>query len=129
MILYWINSDSASKNFLSKQEYYLSILFAGIIFYDYYFDYNSKDISIIMNYIDFLKYHIKTAKFLYFDFFNHYFAKLITNKDLPSEQKKFLMKYYQISENCDSYGYLNITKNSFQNIILSRKNNNKKNIN
>ena len=128
LILYWINSDSASKNFLSKQEYYLSILFAGIIFYDYYFDYNSKDISIIMNYIDFLKYHIKTAKFLYFDFFNYYFAKLITNKDLPSEQKKFLMKYYQISENCDSYEYLNITTNSFQNIILSRKNNNKKKV-
>ena len=127
LMLHRISLDSASKNFLSNQEYFLSVLFAGIIFYDYYFDYNSKDISIIMNYIDFLKYHIKTAKFLYFDFFNYYFAKIITNKDLPFEQKKFLIEYFQIQENCDSYGYLNITKSSFQNIILSTKKNNNNN--
>ena len=124
LMLYLLNSVSASKSYLSKKEYYLSVLFAGIIFYDYYFDYNSKDISIIMNYINHLKYHIQTAKFFYIDFFNYFFGKIISNKDLESEQKHFLMEYYQITENCDSYEYLNNTKNSVQNITSSTKNSN-----
>lgn len=123
LMLYLSNPSSASKNFISKKEYFLGVLFAGNIFYDYYFDYNSKDISIIMNYIDPCKNHIKIAKFFYVDFFNYFFGKILNNRDLSSEQKNILMKYFQISENCDSYEYLNIRKNSFQDIISSTKNN------
>ena len=123
LMLYLSNPSSASKNFISKKEYFLGVLFAGNIFYDYYFDYNSKDISIIMNYIDPCKNHIKIAKFFYADFFNYFFGKILNNRDLSSEQKNILMKYFQISENCDSYEYLNIRKNSFQDIISSTKNN------
>jgi len=76
-----------------------------------------------MNYIDPCKNHIKIAKFFYVDFFNYFFGKILNNRDLSSEQKNILMKYFQISENCDSYEYLNIRKNSFQDIISSTKNN------
>ncbi len=125
LMLYLINPASASQNYLPKQkkEYYLSVLFAGNIFYDYYFDYNSKDISILINYIVLLKDDMKAAKFFFLDFFNYFFRKIISNDDLPSEQKNFLMEYYQISKNYDSYENLNISKNPFHNIISSTKNN------
>ena len=40
------NDKSASKNHLNNSEYYLSILFALNIYYDYYIDSNSKDINL-----------------------------------------------------------------------------------
>lgn len=66
---------------------------------------------------------MKAAKFFFLDFFNYFFRKIISNDDLPSEQKNFLMEYYQISKNYDSYENLNISKNPFHNIISSTKNN------
>ena len=125
-MLYFLNPSATSKNYLSNQEYYLSVLFAGNIFYDYYLKYYSQDISVIMNYIYFLKQHIKTAKSFYIDFFNYFLGKIITNNNLPFEMKLFLMKYFRINENCDSYKYLNIANNSFLNINSSSKYNNKK---
>ena len=41
------NRKSASKDYKNNYDYYLSIIFAGNIFYDYYFDSNPKDIEIL----------------------------------------------------------------------------------
>ena len=81
------NRKSASKDYKNNYDYYLSIIFAGNIFYDYYFDSNPKDIEIIMNYIEFIHEHFKKAKKIYKSFFNYFFDKIITNFYLSLKKK------------------------------------------
>jgi hypothetical protein len=39
------NIKSASNDYKKNSEYYLSLIFAGNVFFDYYIDYYSKDIQ------------------------------------------------------------------------------------
>ena len=103
IFFHFVNKESASKKYITNSEYFLSLIFAGNIYYDYYFDYNSDDIDIIMNYILFLTDHFKRAKDVYSTFFNYFFGKILTNDYLPQKYKRYLMKTFKISKNCDSY--------------------------
>ena len=67
------NKKSVSEDYENNSEYYLSIIFAGNIFYDFYFDSYPKDIEFLMNYLDFITNHFKKAKILYNSFFNYIF--------------------------------------------------------
>lgn len=105
LYFYLKHQKSASKGNKNNLEYYLSVIFAGIIFYDYYIDYHSEDIQIIINYINFLKWDFKKIKTLYPSLFLHFFGKILTNNKLSLQNKNDIMLNYNISENCDSYKY------------------------
>jgi len=106
--LFFNNSNSASNNHKNNSEYYLSVVFAGIIFYDYYIDSNPKDIQIIINYINFLKEDFYKIKNLYPFLFNYFFGKILSNNELFLKDKSDIMKYFNKS---DIDSYLNLTEN------------------
>lgn len=105
-----INKISPSNDHLSKDVYYLSILFSINIFYDYYIDYHPEDISILIHYINFLDKTLIKAKTLYSKYFNYIFGKIISNKYILHESKEFIMKKYNIIKKCDYYEYLNLNQ-------------------
>ena len=49
LYFHFLNIKSISKNHKNNSEYYLSVIFAGIIFYDYYIDSYPRNIQIKMN--------------------------------------------------------------------------------
>ena len=51
ILFHFKNIKSASKGYKNNSEYFLSVIFAGIIFYDYHIDYYSQDIPIIIHII------------------------------------------------------------------------------
>ena len=108
---YYINHKSASNNYLNNSEYYLSILFALNIYYDYYIDSNSKDINLILNYINWISSAFNKSKYIYPSFFKYIFGKILTNNDLSNQSKTEIMTKFNISENCDSYGYIKLEQN------------------
>ena len=108
---YYINHKAASNNHLNNSEYYLSILFALNIYYDYYIDSNSKDINLILNYINWLSSAFNKSKYTYPSFFKYIFGKILTNNDLSNQSKTEIMTKFNISENCDSYGYIKLEQN------------------
>ena len=111
---------SASEGHLKNSEYYLSVLFAPIIYYDYHIDYYPKDIQLIINYIDFLKRHLRISKKLFPSLFNFFFGKFLSNPFLQLKYKIDLITNFNISENCDFYIHLNHTQTK----ILKGSNNN-----
>jgi len=106
-LFHLINIKSASNDYRNNSEYYLSVIFVGIIFFDYYIDFFSQDIHILINYINFLKKDFKEIKEMFPSLFNHFFGKILSNNNLKNKDKKKLLKKYNISENCDSYLFLN----------------------
>ena len=120
LLFHYINNMSASEGYLNNSEYYLSVLFAPIIYYDYHIDYYPKDFQLIINYIDFLKRHFRISKKLFPSLFNFFFGKFLSNQFLPVKYKNYLIAYFNISENCDSYIHLNYSKIN----ILKDSNNN-----
>ena len=120
MLFHYNNNMSASEGHLKNSEYYLSVLFAPIIYYDYHIDYYPKDIQLIINYIDFLKRHLRISKKLFPSLFNFFFGKLLSNPFLQLKYKIDLITNFNISENCDSYIHLNHTQTK----ILKGSNNN-----
>lgn len=123
-ILYFhlIHKKQTSNNHKNNSEYYLSVIFAGIIFYDYYINLYSKDIKIIINYIDFLKFDFIKIKKKYPLLFFYFFEKILTNNQLLKEDKKDLIKFYNISDNYHFYKYLNLNKVfSFKNLSFQQK--------
>jgi len=120
---YLLNKKGASNIATNNLEYYLSVIFAGIIYYDYYIDYYSQDIQIIINYIDFLKGHFKIIKKLYNSLFNYFFGKILSHAKLSNQKKIRIMKDFNISENCDSYSYLNRNQSFFINESFLKKQN------
>ena len=101
------NIKSASNDYKNNSEYYLSLIFAGIVFFDYYIDYYSKDIQNLINYINNLKEDFKQSKKFFPTLLNYLFGKIFSKKQLSKHQKKELMKEFNISENCNSYILLN----------------------
>ena len=120
MLFHYNNNMSASEGHLNNSEYYLSVLFAPIIYYDYHIDYYPKDIQLIINYIDFLKRHLRISKKLFPSLFNFFFGKFLSNPFLQLKYKIDLITNFNISENCDSYIHLNHTQTK----ILKGSNNN-----
>ena len=113
LFFHFKNKESTSNNYENNSEYFLSILFAGNIFFDYYFDYHPNDTPIIMNYIYFLIPHLENAKKLHKSFFNYFFRKIMRNNYLTIENKIWLMKTFNITENFHYYNYVNINKTYF----------------
>ena len=118
-----INKNSASNGHKNNSEYYLSVVFAGIIFYDYYIDYFPQDIQLIMNYINYEREEFKVVKILYPNLFNFFFGKILSNNQLTFENKKYLEKELNITQKYDSYIYLNISQNYFINEFSKQQKN------
>ena len=106
---YYVNINQISRGHQTNPEFFLSVIFAGIIFYDYYIDSNPQDFQIIINYIDWFKGHLKVIQKLFPSLFNFFFGKILTNKQLLKINKNDIMNDFNISDNIDSYPYL--TKN------------------
>ena len=104
---HFVNIKSASNNYKDNSEYYLSVIFAGIIFFDYYIDYHPQEIQILINYINIHKLHFMQIKKLFPNILNYFFGKIFSNGKLSKHHKNKLMTYFNISENCDSYIFLN----------------------
>ena len=119
--LYFNNIVSASRDYKNNSEYYLSVIFAGIIFYDYYIDSNPQDLQIILNYIYFLKDDFKKSKILHPELFNYFFAKIKTNIHLLRKDEINILKEFNISEKYDSDIYFKQNETFFYNKLLSDK--------
>ena len=107
LLFHFQNKKSASNGYKNNSEYFLSVIFAGIIFYDYHIDYYPQDFQIILNYINFLKKDFKKAKKLYPSLFNFFFGKIFSNSHLSIKDKNDLKKMLKIPENCCLYKNLN----------------------
>ena len=124
------NKESASNGYKNNSEYYLSVIFTGIIFYDYYLALHHKDLLIITNYIFSLKKDFQKIQSLYPSLFNYFFGKILTNSKILDKDKNIIKEYFGISENCDSYGTVKNNKSFILNkIALENKITNKQKIN
>ena len=123
LYFYLLHQKSASSGHKNNLEYYLSVIFAGIIFYDYYIDFHSEDIQIIINYINFLKCDFKKIKTLYPSLFLYFFGKILTNNKLLLQNKNDIMINFNISENCDSYQYFKMNQTYTLNNSSDKKKN------
>ena len=122
LYFYFVNNKSISNDNKNNSEYYLSVIFVGIIFYDYYIDSHPKDIEIIINYIKFLREDFIQIKKLFPLFFNYFFGKILSNNQLIFKNKKEILNVFNISENCASYIRLNKTKNfDFNKVSLMKE--------
>ena len=110
---YFVSIKQISCGHQNNPEFFLSVIFAGIVFYDYYIDSHPQDFQIIINYIDWFKGHLKVIKNLYPTLFNYFFGKILTNNQLLEINKNDIMKEFNISENCDSYPYLSRNQSFF----------------
>ena len=111
LYFYYINRQSASNDFRNNNEFYLCLIFTGIIYYDYYIDFHSDDFKIIINYIYSYKSFFNIVKNSYNSLFNYFFRKIMFNKYLSNQDKNNLIIYFNISENFGSDSYL--TKNVY----------------
>ena len=103
ILFHFKNIKSASKGYKNNSEYFLSVIFAGIIFYDYHIDYYSQDIPIIINYINYLDKHFERAKEFYPSFFDFFLGKILSNPYLSIKERNSLQKKFKILDNCCSY--------------------------
>jgi len=110
---YFVNLNQASRGHQNNPQFLTSVIFAGIIFYNYYIKSNPQDFQIIINYIDLNKHHFKKIQILYPSLFKYLFGKILTNNQLPDSNKNFIMNEFNISENCDSYPSLKKKQNFF----------------
>ena len=118
------NTNQASHNYRINLDYYLSVIFVGIIFYDYYIDLYSQGLQAIINYIKFLKADFLKIKSFYPEIFNYFFGKILTNNQLLDKNKKTIMKFFHISEKCISYNYRKINTTLFFNELSNQTYNN-----
>lgn len=117
---YFISKKQVSNGFINNSEYYLSVIFAGIIFYDYFIDLYPNYFNNIINYIKFLKHEFKVIKKLYPSLFKYFFEKIFTNTQLLNLDKKYLIKQFNIQKYLFSHLYL--TSDEINNIINSISN-------
>ena len=104
-----------------NSEYFLSVIFAGIIFYDYHIDYYSQDIQIIINYINYLDKHFERAKEFYPSFFDFFLRKILSNPYLSIKERNSLRKKFKIQDNCCSYEHSNRNHTLILNNLSNRK--------
>ena len=119
---YFVNINQISNGHQNNPEFFLSVIFAGIIFYDYYIDSNQQDLQIIINYINLNKGHFKIIQKLFPTLFNYFFGKILTTEQILSLSKNNITKEFNISDNCDSYPYLTRNQSFF---IFDELSNNK----
>ena len=100
------NIKSISNDYKKSSEYYLSLIFAGNVFFDYYIDYHSKDIQNLINYIYNLKEDFRQSMKFFPTLLNYFFGKIFSKNQLSKRQTKKIMRDFNISENCDSYLFL-----------------------
>ena len=101
-----MHKNSASSGCVNNSEFYLSFIFTGIIYYDYHIDFYSQDIQLLIKYINDSKEDLKKAKTFFPTLFNFFFRKIILNDKLLEHHKKKLLTDFNISENCESYLFL-----------------------
>ena len=112
---YFINKNQASISNKNNPEYYISVVFAGIIFYEYYFDYHSQDIQIMVDYVYALKKDFIKIKMNCSTLFNYLIGKILTNIQLSQEYKIKLINDFNISKYNNLYNYISENKISFFN--------------
>ena len=100
------NKKQISHGHLNNREYYLGIIFAGIIFYDYYIKSYPQDFQILFNYIFLYSKEFKMIKKLFPNLFQYFFSKILSNNRLLNLNKTEIIQMFNISENCDLYKYL-----------------------
>ena len=81
-IIHLIHSNSATLTNWNNNEFYISILFFAQFIYEYYIKYHPKEISLLINYINFYSDYFKTSSKLYPDFFNLIFNYILDNEYL-----------------------------------------------
>ena len=101
------NKNQISNRHLKNPEFYLSVIFAGIIFYEYYIKSYPQDFQILFNYIFSLRKKFKIAKKLFPNLFKYFFGKILSNNRLFNLNKTKIMNMFNISENCALYKCLN----------------------
>ena len=108
-ILHLIHPNSISNNYISNNEYYLSILFFANIIYKYYLKDNPKDINIIINFIYLFLNSFKKGKNLYPNLYYYIINNILNNEFLSDKDKKnFLIK-------------VNITNNDYYKLFKNNK--------
>ena len=110
LYFYFLNIQSISHDNKNNSEYYLSVIFVGIIYYDYYIDSFPQNIQIIINYINFLKEDFILIKKLFPLLFNYFLEKILSNNHLTFQDKRDIMNDFNISENFNFYVNLNGNK-------------------
>ena len=108
---HFINKESASSDHLNNSEYFLSVLFAANLYYDYYIDLNTQDIQSLLRYINWISGIFQNAKKLFPPIFNFLFGKILSNEGISISDKFKLMNSFKISENCDKYEYMHNDQN------------------
>ena len=112
-LFHLIHNESASKEFLSNEKYYLSMTLVAIFLYDYYAQNNPKDMAIIYNYITFHIDRFQIAKTMNLGLFNIFIRKIFFDKNISFLQKSHLIKEF------------NLTKIEINNIFLDEEFQNK----
>ena len=97
------NKKQISNKHQENPEFYLSVIFAGIIFYDYYIKSYPQDFQILLNYIYYFRKRFKRIKKLFPNLFKYFFGKILSNNRLLKLNKTKIIKMFSISENCDLY--------------------------
>lgn len=118
---YFTNENQASRDVNNNPDYYLSVIFAGIIFYDYYINLYSRDLQIIINYIKFLRQDFIKIKNKYPLLFSYFFEKILTNNQLLKRNKKKLIKFFNISKKYHFYKYINLNESIITNGLSFNK--------
>ena len=108
-ILHLIHPNSISNNYISNNEYYLSILFFANIIYKYYLKDNPKDINILINFIYLFLNSFKNGKNLYPNLYYYIINNILNNEYLSVKDKEdFLIK-------------VNITNNNYNKLFKNNK--------
>ena len=97
-LIHLVHQNSTSANYFNNNEFYLGILFAGNIIYDYYIKDNPKEIYILVNYFIFFQYYINIGKNLFPKLFKYILNKIINNKYLSNSSKIFFKHIFDISD-------------------------------
>ena len=125
-ILHLIHQNSISNNYITNNEYYLSILFFANIINDYHLKNNPKDINILINFINLFKYCFQYGKKFFPNLFYYIIQNILNNEYLSNNEKKNLLNEVNITN--DDYNnnlyknYKNIFNLTDYNLLLLNNN-------
>ena len=108
-LFHLFHNESASKEFLSNEKYYLSMALIAIFLYDYYAQNNPQEMIIIYNYIKFHIDRFRIFKTMNPRLFNIFMRKIFLDKNIS-----FLQKYHLIKE-------LSLNRTELNNIFLDEE--------
>ena len=131
-LIHLIHSNATSSNFVSNDEFFLGVLFAGNIIYDYSIKKNPKNIIIIIDYMLRFEYYINIGKKIFPKLFLYLIKKIINNKYLSINYKEKIKNNFNITNDNILKNIFNfhIYKNGdnkfinkYQNLIINKKDN------